>query len=80
MGSFCLFLQSNKVGPCGGSGGSPWDDGVNAGIRQIILVRGVVIDSIRIEYDRDGSSVWSQMHGGSGGSITDKVIMQLDNI
>lgn len=62
-----------SVGPWGGNGGSPWDDGVYTGVRQIILVHAAGIDSIRIEYDKDGSSVWSERHGGTGGNKTDKI-------
>eukprot|EP01018_Ginkgo_biloba_P018509 Gb_35002 [translate_table: standard] len=65
-----------SVGPCGGQGGSPWDDGVFTTIRQIIIVHAAAIDSIRIEYDRNGLSVLSEKHGGNGGIKTDKI--QLD--
>lgn len=62
------------VGPWGGTGGYPWDDGVYSTIRQIVISHGAAIDSIRIEYDLKGRSVWSETHGGSdGGSETDKV-------
>ncbi|CAN6346260.1 unnamed protein product [Urochloa humidicola] len=62
------------VGPWGGTGGYPWDDGVYSTIRQIVITHGAAIDSIRIEYDLKGRSVWSEMHGGTdGGSETDKV-------
>ena len=62
------------VGPCGGTGGYPWDDGVYSTIRQIVVGHGAAIDSIRIEYDLKGRSVWSETHGGTdGGSETDKV-------
>ncbi|XP_038990479.1 jacalin-related lectin 3 isoform X1 [Phoenix dactylifera] len=61
------------VGPWGGEGGSPWDDGVYTTIRQVVVVHGAAIDSIRIEYDKKGSSVWSEKHGGNGGTKTDKV-------
>ncbi|KAL5713358.1 Jacalin-related lectin 3 [Ranunculus cassubicifolius] len=44
-------------GPWGGDGGRPWDDGVYTGVS---------ICSIQIEYDRNGQSVWSVRHGGSG--------------
>lgn len=64
-----------SIGPWGGKGGDQWDDGACAGVRQIILVHGRVIDSIQIEYERDGSSVWSR-HGGRGGNKTDMI--QLD--
>jgi len=62
------------VGPWGGTGGYPWDDGVYSTIRQIVVTHGAAIDSIRIEYDLKGRSVWSETHGGTdGGSETDKV-------
>ncbi|GJM89016.1 hypothetical protein PR202_ga05611 [Eleusine coracana subsp. coracana] len=62
------------VGPWGGTGGYPWDDGVYSTIRQIVITHGAAIDSIRIEYDLKGSSIWSDTHGGTdGGSDTDKV-------
>ncbi|KAG1347483.1 putative Horcolin [Cocos nucifera] len=60
------------VGPWGGEGGSPWDDGVYATTRQVEVVHGAAIDSIRIEYHKKGSSVWSEKHGGNGGTKTDK--------
>ncbi|XP_029123290.1 jacalin-related lectin 3 isoform X2 [Elaeis guineensis] len=61
------------VGPWGGEGGSPWDDGVYTTIRQVVVVHGAAIDSIQIEYDKKGSSVWSEKHGGNGGTKTDKI-------
>ncbi|XLS64847.1 hypothetical protein HN51_024821 [Arachis hypogaea] len=60
-------------GPWGGSGGSHWDDGVYSGVRQLVIAHGTGIDSIQIEYDKKGSSIWSQKHGGSGGHKTDRV-------
>lgn len=62
------------TGPWGGDGGKPWDDGVFTGIKQIILTRAQAICSIEIEYDRNGQSVWSINHGGTGGQMTHKVI------
>ncbi|KAI5435160.1 jacalin-related lectin 3 isoform X1 [Lathyrus oleraceus] len=62
-----------SVGPWGGNGGSRWDDGIYSGVRQLVIVHGAGIDSIQIEYDRKGSSIWSEKHGGSGGNKTDKV-------
>ncbi|KAH9326936.1 hypothetical protein KI387_007114, partial [Taxus chinensis] len=62
-----------SVGPWGGSGGTQWDDGAYTGIRQIILFHASAIDSIKIEYDRDGIAVWSDRHGGNGGNKTDKI-------
>ncbi|XP_020257669.1 jacalin-related lectin 3 isoform X1 [Asparagus officinalis] len=57
----------------GGHGGSPWDDGVHTGIRKVVVGHGASIDSIQVEYECKGSSVWSEKHGGSGGTKTDKV-------
>lgn len=61
------------VGPWGGQSGSNWDDGVYTTVKQIIITHGACIDSIQIEYDKQGSSVWSDKHGGTGGYKTDKV-------
>nr|CAD1841739.1 unnamed protein product [Ananas comosus var. bracteatus] len=65
-----------EVGPWGGLGGSPWDDGVYTTVRQVVVVHGAAIDSIQIEYDRNGSSVWSGKHGGNGGSRIHKVMLE----
>ncbi|KAL9673938.1 hypothetical protein QQ045_030202 [Rhodiola kirilowii] len=62
-----------SVGPWGGQNGAVWNDGLYSGIRQLIIIHGVGIDSIQIEYDMNGSSVWSTKHGGNGGTKTDKV-------
>lgn len=62
------------TGPWGGEGGKPWDDGVFAGIRQIILtISSDAICSIEIEYDRNGQSVWSVLHGGNRGQTSQRV-------
>ncbi|OVA06186.1 Mannose-binding lectin [Macleaya cordata] len=73
------------VGPWGShKEGDPWDDGVHTTIRQLVVVHGAGIDSIKIEYDNKGTSSsssssstssvwWSQKHGGSGGIKTDKI-------
>ena len=42
------------VGPWGGLGGDPEDDGVNSAVRQIIISHGAAIDSIQFEYDLRG--------------------------
>lgn len=60
-------------GPWGGEGGKPWDDGVFTGIKQIILTITDAICCIEIEYDRNGQSVWSVKHGGSGGQTANRV-------
>ncbi|XP_071680607.1 jacalin-related lectin 3 [Lolium perenne] len=62
------------VGPWGGIGGYPWDDSVYSTIRQIVITHGAAVDSIRIEYDLKGNSIWSKPHGSTEeGSDTDKV-------
>ncbi|KAK7387238.1 hypothetical protein VNO78_27873 [Psophocarpus tetragonolobus] len=62
-----------SVGPWGGSGGYRWDDGVYSTVRQLVIVHGEGIDSIQIEYDKQGTSIWSLKYGGSGGYRTDKI-------
>lgn len=62
-----------SIGPWGGQGGSRWDDGVYSTIRQLVITHGAGIDSIQIEYDNKGNSIWSRKHGGDGGSKTDKI-------
>ncbi|GJM89613.1 hypothetical protein PR202_ga05821 [Eleusine coracana subsp. coracana] len=59
-----------KVGPWGGTGGHPWDDGGHSGIRTITLSYDRCIDSIILEYDRDGLAVPGERHGGAGGNHT----------
>jgi hypothetical protein len=46
-----------------------------SGVRQLVIVHGTGIDSVQIEYDKKGSSIWSEKHGGSGGNKTDKVMV-----
>lgn len=54
-----------KIGPYGGEGGSPWDDGRHTGLRQVFLSCGLVIDSICCVYDTGEKS---DQRGGSGES------------
>ncbi|XP_074263622.1 jacalin-related lectin 3 [Silene latifolia] len=61
------------VGPWGSQSGSSWDDGVYSAVRQIIVTHGAGVDSIQIEYDKQGSPVWGDKHGGNGGYKTDQV-------
>lgn len=73
-----LLLQSVQgkpalVGPWGGQGGHAWDDGMFTTVRQINIAHGSSIDSIQVEYDKNGSSLWSEKHGGNGGSKFEKV-------
>lgn len=65
--------QTVLVGPWGGQEGHHWDDGVYSTVKQVEIGHGAVIDSIRIEYDLNGKSIWSEIHGGSGGAKIDKV-------
>lgn len=65
------------VGPWGGPGGSRWDDGVYTGIKQVVVVHGAGIVSVQFEYDQKGCSVWSEKHGGDGGTRIDKVSLSL---
>lgn len=71
--------KPQSVGPWGGKGGSHWDDGVYSGVRQLVIVHGAGVDSIQIEYDKKGTSIWSEKHGGSGGHKTDKVKLDYPN-
>ncbi|KAF2931892.1 jacalin-related lectin 19 isoform X1 [Oryza sativa Japonica Group] len=62
-----------KVGPWGGTGGSPWDDGGHTGVRSITLSYDRCIDSIAVEYDRNGVAVAGERHGGAGGNQTTQI-------
>ncbi|RZC90574.1 hypothetical protein C5167_029707 [Papaver somniferum] len=56
--------------------GDPWDDGFHTTVKQLVIVHGAGIDSVKFEYHDNNSgtsSVWSQKHGGSGGFKTDKI-------
>ncbi|MCL7040026.1 hypothetical protein MKW94_015620, partial [Papaver nudicaule] len=64
-----------SAGPWGGQGGGRWDDGVHTSIKQLIITHGTGIDSIQIEYDNKGNSIWSPKHGGNGGEKSDRVIL-----
>ncbi|KAG6390557.1 hypothetical protein SASPL_148295 [Salvia splendens] len=64
------------VGPWGGNGGSNWDDGCFNGVREIKLMYGRCIDSIRVVYDRNGRPVAAEKRGGSGGTKTAEVKLQ----
>ncbi|XP_043713347.1 jacalin-related lectin 3 [Telopea speciosissima] len=68
-----------RVGPWGGQDGVNWDDGVYSSVRQLVIAQAAGIDSLQIEYDLKGSSVWSEKHGGSGGIKTDRVKLDYPN-
>ncbi|KAF8013847.1 hypothetical protein BT93_I1645 [Corymbia citriodora subsp. variegata] len=55
-----------SIGPFGGQGGCPWDDGDSTGVRKIIVKGGSAIDSITVEYDKNGYVVQGPKHGGDG--------------
>ncbi|XP_068657704.1 jacalin-related lectin 19 [Aristolochia californica] len=65
------------VGPWGGNGGTPWDDGSFTGVREITLVYDRCIDSIRVLYDKSGRPFLAEKHGGNGGSLTARIKLQL---
>ncbi|KAK4368711.1 hypothetical protein RND71_012503 [Anisodus tanguticus] len=65
--------QTISVGPWGGVNGLHWDDGVYSTIRKLEIAHGTGVDSLKVEYDKNGTSVWSEKHGGSGGAKTDKI-------
>ncbi|XP_022144242.1 jacalin-related lectin 3-like isoform X2 [Momordica charantia] len=76
------FDDSRKIkpvpgGPFGGPGGNNWNDGVFSTVRQLVICHGAGIDSIKIQYDVKGSSIWSDRHGGNGGTKTDTVKLEL---
>lgn len=50
----------------GGGGGKGWDDGHFTSIRQLVLRHGLAIDSIQVDYDATGRSVWRGKYGAKG--------------
>ncbi|KAA8544823.1 hypothetical protein F0562_019586 [Nyssa sinensis] len=71
------FLYRNhsiSIGPFGGSGGIACDDGVYTTIRKLSIFSGSVIDAIKIEYDKNGHSKWSDTDGVSSFRREAKVI------
>ncbi|KAF6141000.1 hypothetical protein GIB67_006629 [Kingdonia uniflora] len=71
----CCEYEKNQIsiGPWGGQGGTMLDDELNTTIRHMVIGHGLGIDFIQTEYDREGSSVWSEKHGGVGGAKVDKI-------
>ncbi|KAK9933309.1 hypothetical protein M0R45_020510 [Rubus argutus] len=68
------------VGPFGESEGEDsFDDGVHSTVKRLVITHEVFIQSIQIEYDDNGSPIWSDRHGELSRSITtDKVTINLD--
>ncbi|XP_048128149.1 jacalin-related lectin 4-like isoform X1 [Rhodamnia argentea] len=62
-----------SIGPFGGQGGSPWDDGESTGVRGIIVRAGVAIVSITVEYDKNGSVVLGPKRGEDGGHLAPEI-------
>ena len=59
-----------KVGPCGGRGGSPWDNGPHRGVRTPEHHRHVrplpgVDEGVEEYVDSNGRSVHGEKHGGA---------------
>lgn len=70
-----VYSFTSTHGPWGGSGGSMFDDGIYTGVRQIVLSRGAGLAAIKVEYDRNGQSIWGNSHGGSKSAIkTDRIL------
>ncbi|KAJ0618314.1 putative jacalin-like lectin domain-containing protein [Helianthus annuus] len=68
--SMSRMVMPRDVGPRGAGGGQSWDDGVFSTIKQIRVHVGElnVIYALQFEYQkRDGTSVLSQIHGGTNG-------------
>ncbi|XP_022137459.1 jacalin-related lectin 3-like [Momordica charantia] len=63
-----------SLGPYGGKGGNPWNERAFLTIRRLVVNHGRWIDSIRIEYEKNGNSFWSAKHGGDGGSRSEVVL------
>ncbi|KAA8537086.1 hypothetical protein F0562_029564 [Nyssa sinensis] len=72
---FSKPCQSIAVGPFGGHGGDEWDDGIYTTVRQIVIYTGLVINSIQIEYDKNGRSKWSEKHGEINGGVRHPVTL-----
>ncbi|GLU22355.1 hypothetical protein SLE2022_384360 [Rubroshorea leprosula] len=68
--------MSVVAGPWGGNGGTTWDDGTHEGIREITLVYGDCIDSLRVVYDRNGKPFMAEKHGGVGGPQKAEIKLQ----
>ncbi|KAK9911145.1 hypothetical protein M0R45_035068 [Rubus argutus] len=70
-----LEEKTNVVSKCyGGRGGGHWDDGILFdGVREITIRCGSCIDSIVVEYCRNGETIKATGHGGNGGGAPIKI-------
>ncbi|KAA8544820.1 hypothetical protein F0562_019589 [Nyssa sinensis] len=79
LDSIGAYFKPISVGPFGGLRGQEWDDGIYTTIRQLTINYGSVVDSIQIEYDKNGSSKWSERHGESEGGTKSVVKLEYPN-
>ncbi|KDP31690.1 hypothetical protein JCGZ_15015 [Jatropha curcas] len=70
---------SKSFGPFGGRDGDQWDDGFYTTIRQLVISSGSIVNSICIEYDKNGQSIWSSKHGRSVGDKTYTIKLDIPN-
>ncbi|XP_056177367.1 jacalin-related lectin 3-like [Syzygium oleosum] len=63
------------IGPFGGSGGTPWDDGVHTDVRGFQIIYFHKIYAIEIAYDDNGSLVTRSQHGGEKYSFLSRKVM-----
>ncbi|XP_035833065.1 jacalin-related lectin 19 [Helianthus annuus] len=68
--------KSKELGSWGGNGGDEWEDGAHNGVREITLVYGSCIDSIRVTYDNNGKPFLAEKHGGFGGTKSAQIKLQ----
>ena len=61
-------IPVTATGPFGGPRGGQWDDGTYKTVRKMIIAQSNIVNSVKIEYDDNGESKWSEVHGGNGGS------------
>ncbi|KAG8388374.1 hypothetical protein BUALT_Bualt02G0119300 [Buddleja alternifolia] len=71
-------LKSSTVGPWGGPGGNPWDDGTYDGVRVITLRYSPTgcIDSMQVIYDKHNKPFSAPKHGGTGGPDTAQIVLR----
>ena len=60
--------MATAIGPFGGPGGDQWDDGTYTTVRKMKIRHGNVVEFVQFEYDNNGESKLSPVHGGVGGA------------
>ncbi|XP_038898648.1 jacalin-related lectin 3-like isoform X2 [Benincasa hispida] len=69
-----IQMEHSKLRQYGGEGGDAWEDKFQT-MRRFVVRHGLWIDSIQIQYEDDnGNLVWSNQHGGDGGSRSEVVL------